>query len=418
MTMTPRENIQQAIRLVHEKKAQEGADILQEMIARGESTPDALFLLGTLLCFAAQAEKGIELITASHSAGKHTDDLFFLLNQLLEPMGETGEKVRLYIQQHRLMPLQHAGLLSPAAATKAGLAEVEPWYFSRRMTHFFPSKQPLFEGDHDKLVREYVLDGWLPEKPRFEPSAKVLTMGSCFAEELRNYLREKDLWSDVLFVPPGLNNTYALRNFIEWCITGVASNDAYWYEETEAGMATRWAPEEESSRYREIFRTIDGLVLTIGLAEVWEDQRTGGVFWRGVPKSIFDEDIHVCRLSTVRENRENLQKIVELVKSINPDVEIIITLSPVPLKATNQTFSCISADSISKSTLRIAIHELIEQDIPGVRYWPSFEIVRWLGSHVNHTLFGEDGNTRHVNRGAVKMILDNFVRAYFTRPPA
>ncbi len=409
-----RDTLLTAIKMVHGKQAQQGADILQAMITRGEAAPDAFFLLGCLLCLTGKNEEGVKFIKHSHSTGKHSDNFFFLLSQLLTPFGDAGERLRLQIQQRRLIPLQQAGMLSPATTTKANLGLVEPWYFSRKMTNFFPPKQSLFEGDHNRLVKDYVLEGWLPPAPRFTRGSKVLTMGSCFAEELRNYLRENDLWSDVLFMPPGLNNTFAIRNFIEWCVTGVASNDAYWYEETDAGQAMKWSPDEENHRYREIFRSIDGIVLTIGLAEVWEDTRTGGIFWRGVPKSIFDEDVHICRLSTVSENSANLQKIVELIRSINPKAEIILTLSPVPLKATNQKFSCISADSISKSTLRIAIHNLIEMNISGVNYWPSFEIVRWLGSHVDHTLFGEDGNTRHVNRVAVKMILDNFIAAYFS----
>lgn len=42
----------------------------------------------------------------------------------------------------------------------------------------------------------------------------------------------------------------------------------------------KWTPEGEQARYREVFERADGLVLTVGLAEVWEDKESGGVFWR------------------------------------------------------------------------------------------------------------------------------------------
>jgi hypothetical protein len=49
-----------------------------------------------------------------------------------------------------------------------------------------------------------------------------------------------------------------------------------------------------------------------------------------------------------------------------------------------------------------------------VYYWPSFEIVRSLGQHLPYSLFGEDGNTRHVNRKAVQLILKAFTKYYFS----
>jgi len=338
-SVSHKEFVVAAITHIQEGEAKKGIEMLESLFEENDGSADAMFLLGALMVLGGQVDQGVGLVAKSHQVGKHTDDFFFLLGRLLTPFGERGESVRLLLQQRRLIPLQQAGLASPVTINKSDLGLVEPWYFSRKMTSFFPPKQAHFSGDKDKLLKNFVLDGWLPPAPVFVKGSKILTMGSCFAEELRNYLRENDLWSDVLFVPPGLNNTFALRNFIEWCITGVASDDAYWYEETDAGLSVKWAPEEESSRYGDIFRQIDGLVLTIGLSEVWEDKNTGGVFWRGVPKSIFNEDIHVCRLSTVEENSANIQKIINLVKSVNPDVEVIVTLSPVPLKATNQPFS-------------------------------------------------------------------------------
>lgn len=175
-------------------------------------------------------------------------------------------------------------------------------------------------------------------------------------------------------------------------------------------------------RYREVFAGIDGLVLTVGLAEVWYDTTTGGVFWRGVPKSIYNPEIHKCRISTVEENTENLARIVELIHGVRPGLPIVVTLSPVPLRATFEPMSCFAADCISKSTLRVAIDGLMRRQLPNVVYWPSFEIVRWLGGHVPLAMFGEDGNPRHVNRRTVKLILDKFIAHFYVPdgavPPA
>ena len=70
------------------------------------------------------------------------------------------------------------------------------------------------------------------------------------------------------------------------------------------GEIEEWKPEEERAGYHDLFAEAGAFVFTFGLAEVWQDRETGGVFWRGVPDSIFDSDRHVFRLTTVEENAD------------------------------------------------------------------------------------------------------------------
>jgi hypothetical protein len=101
------------------------------------------------------------------------------------------------------------------------------------------------------LIEKYVLPGHLPEKPVFTRDSSLMTIGSCFAEELKTYLLEQGLPSAWMCVLPQLNNTYALRQFFEWCVTGKQSSEAYWYDEAEGGGAEKWRPEWEQKAYRE-----------------------------------------------------------------------------------------------------------------------------------------------------------------------
>ena len=334
---------------------------------------------------------------------------FERFGKLTQALGESrGDELHRFMQRYRLIPWQDVGRLGAEQNWMA----VEPWNFSREATQFFPASQQEF-GDLRKIIDAHVLPGWLPELAPFSRESSVLTMGSCFAQNLRNYLSERGLQSDWLFVPPGLNNTFALRNFIDWCLTGERATDAYWYDAHNEGGAMKWAPPAEHEAYRRVLRDMDGLVLTVGLAEVWHDTASGGVFWRGIPKSIYDPAKHKCRVSTVAENRDNLSHIVRSLRALRPDFPIIVTLSPIPLKATFDRPSILTADCVSKSTLRVAIHELLAEGHANLHYWPSFEIVRWLGSHIEEALFGEDGNTRHVNRKTVRLILESFIRHYY-----
>jgi len=89
------------------------------------------------------------------------------------------------------------------------------------------------------------------------------------------------------------------------------------------------------------------------------------VFWRGVPKDVYDEKRHVFRLTTVDENADNLTRLVEVVRQVNPTAPIILTLSPVPLLATFREISCLTADCVSKSVLRVALDQVMSRRLEG-----------------------------------------------------
>jgi hypothetical protein len=52
------------------------------------------------------------------------------------------------------------------------------------------------------------------------------------------------------------------------------------------------------------------------------------------------------------------------------------------------------------------------QSIPGVHYWPAFEIVRWLSGHAGVMYGNDDDNPRHVSQKVVQTIIDLFLKYY------
>ncbi len=97
--------------------------------------------------------------------------------------------------------------------------------------------------------------------------------------------------------------------------------------------------------------------------------------------------------------------------------KIVLTVSPVPISGTTEFGSAVVADCVSKSTLRVACHEVATfHQAEDVVYWPSFEIVRWLGPHYGpaHPLVygADDDNTRHVSGWIVKIIIDLFLERF------
>ncbi len=279
----------------------------------------------------------------------------------------------------------------------------------------FPDRQELFEQDPAELIREWVVPGHAPPAAMLGLDASVVTLGSCFARELRDYLAATGLGAANVWIPAGLNNTFAILDFVSWCVTGRETGRGYRYDRDDEGRIREWTPVDERERYVEGLREAGAFVFTLGLAEVWQDRETEAVFWRGVPKDVYKADRHVFRLSTVQENEANVVRIVELVRSVNASAPIVLTLSPVPLRATFRGISCLTADSVSKSVLRVALDLVMSRELGNVWYWPSFEIVRWLGAHAPWAAFGEDeGKPRDVNRRLVAAIIDAFIDAFFT----
>lgn len=280
-------------------------------------------------------------------------------------------------------------------------------------------KYPTTQADFNELeilIRNYCLDGLAPSEPLLNEAGSIVAIGSCFAAELRHFLNDVGLSSDSFWIPSGLNNTFALVDFFSWAVTDEETGKGYRYSKDSTGDIKDWQPKYEQEQYKKALSEASSFVFTLGLAEVWEDKETGNVFWRGVPEHIFKDSRHQFRLSSVQENTDNLEKIVELIRQVNPNAPIIFTLSPVPLKATFSYNSCITSDCVSKSTLRMAIHEYMNKcdEESNIYYWPSFEIVKWVGCHLPYPVYGtDDGCVRHVSRYLVTQILKAFVTVYY-----
>ena len=291
-----------------------------------------------------------------------------------------------------------------------GTAEATTWHGGD--ANFYPLEEELY-ADLPRLIRESLLTGHRPPEGTLAADATIITMGSCFAVALRKYLARSGVPALSIHVPEGLANTFALLDFLSWSINGVETRRGFRYERSEDGAIREWTPVEEQERYREAIRQAGGFVISLGIAEVWEDRESGRVFWRGVPEEIFDAGRHVFRLTTVDENERNLVEIVDVIRSICPTQPIVFTLSPVPLKATFRDIYCVSADCVSKSTLRVAIDRAVSRALDNVYYWPGFEVVRWIGPALKRPMYGQP-DLRHVKSAVVAPILDTFIDAFWS----
>lgn len=286
-------------------------------------------------------------------------------------------------------------------------------------TNFIPNKAQL-RGE-DGLAR-YILSGWMPPEPFIRKSDRVTSFGSCFAEHLTRVLDERGFdvslkdasvsKSYVIRFGEGLVNTFAIRQQLEWGFGEEVVDDALWF-----GANKEIAPPDPQvqGETAALLNRTDVFVITLGLSEVWYDKVSGGVFWRAVPADMFDEARHGFKVSTVEENRENLVAIRDVILRHRPDAKLIFTLSPVPLLATFRPVSCLSASSVSKAVLRVALDEFIRGLPEGQTdtwYYPSYEAI---------TQYFPDpfqNDNRHPKPRNVRMVLNHFLRFFCTEDEA
>jgi len=270
--------------------------------------------------------------------------------------------------------------------------------------------------DRPKGIADFILKGWMPEQPFIDQQTNVVAFGSCFAGNIGRYLAgmgfdvatQRKGTAHIQNVSDGLVNVFALCQQFEWAWEGRVPDVALW---------TGWEAEEygydESVRLatRKLFDEADTFVLTFGLSEVWYDEPTGEVFWRPMPKDKFDASRHKFRMATYGETIGRLRRIRDLIRTHRPGAKIIYTLSPVGLAATFRPVSCITANSVSKAMLRVAIDELyreVRPSDPDFYYFPSYEVV--LDGF--HFPFGED--RRHVANHVLLCNMKAFER-YFCK---
>lgn len=128
---------------------------------------------------------------------------------------------------------------------------------------------------------------------------------------------------------------------------------------------------------RKMFETLDVFVFTLGLTECWRSRDDGAVFpvCPGVEGGAFDPERYEFYNQPVEDVIADLTAFREGLKEVNPDAQIIFTVSPVPLVATAEPGAhVLSATTYSKSVLRVAA-ESMRQRFDDVHYFPSYEII-------------------------------------------
>ena len=281
--------------------------------------------------------------------------------------------------------------------------QVRPW----------PTRKAHFE-DPRRLIGKYLLRG--REKDRFiDDGAAFFTLGSCFAGNLATRLKARGFPVHYEDIGEEVNSTFANRSLLDWIERGPI-------DEPTALMEELYGPRVRA-RFRKGLKRCSVFVMTLGVAACFFREDTGAFAFAPLTTRLGGDALfkrYRMRTTTVAENVDNIAAIIASVRRLaRHPPRIVLTVSPVPMSATTELSSAISADALSKSTLRVACEEAVNAHAgQGVIYWPSFEMVRWLGAHFGpeHPAYaGDDDNTRHVSGWLVDMIIDLFLEEHQVR---
>jgi hypothetical protein len=144
---------------------------------------------------------------------------------------------------------------------------------------------------------------------------------------------------------------------------------------------------------RRMFQAADVFVFTLGLTECWRSTLDGTVYptCPGCGNAgDFDSSKYEFHNFSVAETSLHLSEAIALIRSYNPAIQIVLTVSPVPLIATMEPRHVLQATTYSKSVLRVTAEEMVRQH-ENVHYFASYEII--TATRNTHRFIEDDGRT-------------------------
>jgi tetratricopeptide (TPR) repeat protein len=266
-----------------------------------------------------------------------------------------------------------------------------------------------FLGDFQKLVKDHIAVN-LNSEPKFiNKDTRFFTMGSCFARNLSNSLIHSGYRSHHMEISEYINTTFANKVLVDWLSD--AEIDGSIRDRIVGLLPPGWSKENAL----EIVRNSDVFILTLGVAPAFFDRVTGD-FVLPRPSALNSRVLaekYLFRTTSVKENVENVLYLIEFFRKVAPHIKIVVTVSPVPLLASFEFESAVQADCLSKSTMRLVAHEIVNNsNISNILYWPSFEVFRWAGSHAGNYYAADDGAAWHVSEEKVAGTIRAFVEMF------
>jgi tetratricopeptide (TPR) repeat protein len=266
-----------------------------------------------------------------------------------------------------------------------------------------------FLGDFQQLIKNHIAVDLTKKHKFLTKNTRFFTMGSCFARNLSRSLASNGYVSRHMEISEYINTTFANRAFVDWL--GDIAIDRSLSDRIVGLLPVGWSKENAL----ESVKSSDVFILTLGVAPAFFDRATGD-FVLPRPTALNSRALaekYLYRTTSVQENVNNVLHVIKFIRDAAPHIKIVVTVSPVPLLASFEHESAVQADCLSKSTMRLVAHEVVNNSgISDILYWPSFEIFRWAGSNSSNYFAADDGAAWHVSEAKVAQTITAFIEIF------
>jgi hypothetical protein len=241
---------------------------------------------------------------------------------------------------------------------------------------------------------------------------QLMLVGSCFSDNIGDKLKEMKM--KVLSNPFGISfNPYSIAQSISRIIQNVRysdleiHNDLYFSFDHHSSFSSSSKSEalerinSSLASAHEKLREADFLFITFGSAWVYRhiSQNKLVANCHKIPNKEFSKE-----LLSIENTTELLQKLIVELKSFNPKLKVVFTVSPV-----RHLKDGFIENQRSKSILLEAVHRIVEAN-SNCTYFPSYEIV--MDDLRDYRFFKKD--MLHLNDVGVDYVWEKFCDYYFT----
>jgi hypothetical protein len=265
-----------------------------------------------------------------------------------------------------------------------------------------------------------------------------MTMGSCFAREIETAFtrlgfivpaRDLEIPADerITSTANDILNKYtvqAMANEVEWAFSPpdvadtdlfVTAGDGLWHDPHLVHTLKPASLERVAERRHQVLDIVRRLpncrvvVVTLGLAEAWFDQKLGVYLNSMPPQPAIAAEPEGFRLDVLSYDdiSQGIERLLGLFNRYgHPDHKVLMTVSPVPFTATFTGEDALAANTYSKAVQRAAVEAAVRSH-ENVDYFPSYETVTLTDRKVAFHL-----DNIHVNPDVVAEIMRRVVTAY------
>ncbi len=242
----------------------------------------------------------------------------------------------------------------------------------------------------------------------------IVTIGSCFAENIAEYLLRFRF--NIINNPFGiLYNTVSIFNALsliqsekQFTSDDLIHDNDLWHSWYHHGSFSHpnidqclLGINDQLNQARTFFSDCNYLIITYGTAFVFEHIESGVIVsnCHKIPSNQFRR----YRM-TVQDIENNISKTIKLAKVLNPSIKIIFSVSPI-----RHLKDGMVNNQLSKSSLLLALHNTIKQS-NSCFYFPAYEIM--IDDLRDYRFY--ESNLTHPNRIAIEYIWNKFSNTWLS----